>query len=82
MDLYSYYGIENPVFSWLRDVLTCRKQHVAVNGSKSAVFDVPSGVPRGSVLGPVIFVIYINSMVVKSVSSDLYLYTDDLNIFN
>ena len=82
MDLLSYYGIKNPVLSWIRDFLTCRKQHVTVNGSKSAVFDVPSGVPQGSVLGPLLFVIFINSMVVKSGNSDLYLYADDLKIFN
>ena len=74
MDLLSYYGIKNPVFSWIRDFLTDRKQHITVNGSKSKVFDVSSGVPQGSVLGPVIFVIYINSMLAKSGSSGLYLF--------
>ena len=54
---------------------------MTVNGSKSKVFDVSSGVPQGSVLGSVIFVIYINSMLAKSGSSDLYLYADDLKIF-
>ena len=78
MELLNYYGIKDPVFSWISDFLTDRKQHVTVNGSKSKVFDVSSGVPQGSVLGPVIFVIYINSMLAKSGSSDLYLYADDL----
>ena len=57
--LSSYYEIKDPVFSWISDFLTDRKQHVTANGSKSTVFDVSSGVPRGSVLGPVIFVTYI-----------------------
>ena len=81
MDLLSYYGIKDPVFSWIRDFLTDKEQHVTVNGSKSKVFDVSPGVPQGSVLGPVIFVIYTNSMLAKSGRSDLYLYADDLNIF-
>ena len=54
---------------------------VNMNMSKSKIFDVSSGIPQGSVLGPVIFVIYINSMLAKSGSSDLYLYADDLKIF-
>ena len=40
MDLLSYYGIKDPVFSWISDFLTDRKQHVTVNSSKSKVFDV------------------------------------------
>ena len=76
MDLLSYYGIGDPVFPCISDFLKDRKQHITVNGSKSKVFDVLSGVPQGegSVLGPVIFVIYINSMLAKSGSSERYIY--------
>ena len=55
---------------------------VLVNGCKSKIYDVTSGVPQGSVLGPLLFVIYINLLVEKSESKDLFLYADDLKIFN
>ena len=58
-----------------------RKQQVSVNGSKSSLFDVSSGVPQGSVLGALLFIIYINSMVVKAGNTNLFLYADDLKLY-
>ena len=81
MSLLSHYGIEDPVLSWIRDFLKNRRQQVQVNRCKSKVFDVISGVPQGSVLGPVLFIIFINSMVEKAGKSELFLYADDLKIF-
>ena len=63
-------------------VLTDRKQQVTVNGSKLAVFDVLVVYRRGVGPGSVIFVIYTNSMVAKPEISNLYVYADDLKIFN
>ena len=81
MDLLAHYGFKGEVLSWIKDFLSDRKQHVTVNGEKSTVFEATSGVPQGSVLGPILFVIFINSMVEKAGSSEMFLYADDLKIF-
>ena len=56
LDLLSHYGITNPIWSWIRDFLTDRKQQVMVNACKLIILDVISGVPQGSVLGPLLFI--------------------------
>ena len=81
IELMKHYQIENSVVTWISDFLTGRKQQVLVNGVKSSVFDVTSGVPQGSVLGPLLFLIYINLMVEKVHENGLYLFADDLKVF-
>ncbi len=58
-----------------------RKQFVAVNGEKSKMCPVLSGIPQGSVLGPLLFVIFINDLP-DIVASEVFLYADDTKIFN
>jgi hypothetical protein len=76
-----YYGIDDPALSWIQDFLSERKQKVMVCGESSPWYNVLSGIPQGSVLGPVLFVIYINTMVEQDFKSDLYMYADDTKIF-
>jgi len=58
-----------------------RKQRVVINGLKSTWKAVISGVPQGSVLGPILFLIYIND-IVDNISCTAYLFADDMKLFN
>ena len=82
INVLEYYGIDDPILSRINDFLTDRRQKVVINGVASKWHQVTSGIPQGSVLGPVLFVVYINTMVEESGVSDVYLYADDTKIFN
>jgi hypothetical protein len=77
----AHYGIEDPVLGWIKEFLSDRKQRVVVNGCASAWTDVLSGIPQGSVLGPILFVIYINSLPDTVQNSFVYLFADDTKVY-
>ena len=74
------YGITDKTHNWIEDFLKDRNQHVKVNNTKSSEIPVKSGIPQGSVLGPVLFIIYINDLP-GSVTSSIKLFADDAKIY-
>ena len=75
------YGIRGICLDWFINYLLSWKQYVCFNGTNSEVLYINCGVPQGSILGPVLFLLYINDL--ANVSKILFpiLYADDTNIF-
>lgn len=74
------YGFTGNFSNWIRSYLTDRFFFVVVKGYESELFNVTSGIPQGSHLGPILFNIYINDLPNNFVSSTPYLFADDLKI--
>ncbi|KAJ4935660.1 hypothetical protein JOQ06_017190 [Pogonophryne albipinna] len=77
--LYGY-GIRGDILTWISDFLKNRRQRVFVNGKPSGWCPVLSGIPQGSVLGPALFVLYINDLP-DNVSSRVQMFADDTKVF-
>jgi hypothetical protein len=74
------YGVTGQVHGWIKEFLSHRKQRVLVNGAESEWKDVISGKPQGTILGPVLFIIYINDLP-EEINSGMFLFADDAKIF-
>ena len=79
----SDFGVAGMELSWLRSFVSYQSQYVAVGSVRSETCALSSGVPQGSVLGPLLFVMYVSEIdaVIRSHSFQYHQYADDLMIY-
>jgi len=77
----SAYGFRGQLFEWLKDFLTGRRQRVKIGDSYSDWSSILSGVPQGSVLGPMLFLVFINDLP-EALTGCIKLFADDTKIYS
>lgn len=77
----SHYGVRGVALQWFSDYVYGRRQYVTLNGIDSGLENIVFGVPQGSILGPFLFIVYINDFVHCSGDVHKILFADDTNLF-
>ena len=77
------FDVHDVALDWLRSFVTERTQQIAVGSEKSAVFECASGVPQGSVLGPILFGMYVSPVgdVIAQDNVQYHQYADDMQLY-
>ena len=76
-----HYGIRGESLEWFKSCLENRKACVTINGNSSKLSDITCGLPQGSVLGPLLFSIYINDIYTSEPMASFHLFADDTCLF-
>ena len=79
--MFDKYGIRASCLDWIKSYLSNRKQILSYNNCNSSQKDIICGVPHGSILGPLLFLIYVNDTAYVSSLLCFNLFADDTNLF-
>ena len=77
-----YYGVRDKELEWFTNYLNNRWQYVELDNVKSQLLELQTGVPLGSILGPLLFLIYINDLPMATENFEYILYADDSTLFS
>ena len=80
MQKLSFYGVQNTSLNLFKSYLSERSQFVSIGGTSSPLRTINTGVPQGSILGPLLFIIYINDLHMASDKLNYILYADDTTL--
>ena len=81
LEKLNHYGIRGNINNFFKSYLSNRMQFVQINKSNSEYLPISCGVPQGSVLGPLLFLLYINDIANSSPMGSIRLFADDTNVF-
>ena len=73
------FGVGGPLYRWFEDYLCDRNQKMVLNGQESLMMSTNAGVPQGSILGPLLFLIFIND-IEQFIKSDMFIFADDTTL--
>ena len=76
-----HYGIRDVALQWIKSYFSCRRQFVQIDQTCSSTQTIKCGVPQGSILGPLFFILYINDLPRASKLTEPLLFADDTSIF-
>ena len=82
LDKLYHYGIRGIAFDWMKSYLSNRQQSVSYNGANSSYKTINCGVPQGSILGPLLFILYINDLSTVSDVLTSILFADDTTLID